>query len=68
MKWSSFVHAVAKVAAIAGVLALLGAWLAGAEGTVLGFNQVHLFEDAKSLFLLSIASGVGTLIHLRLEK
>ena len=68
MKWSPILHGVAAIAGVVGVLALLGAWIAGSEGNVLGFDQAHLFEDAKSLFLASIAFGVGTLVHLMEEK
>ena len=67
MKWAKTLHWVAMVAGLVGVLALLGAWLAGSS-TFLGMSQAHLFEDAKALFLMSIAFGVGTLIHHYEEK
>jgi len=68
MKWSPILHGISAIAGIVGVLALIGAWIAGGEGSVLGIDQAHLFEDAKGLFLASIAFGVGTLIHLQEEK
>lgn len=68
MKLSSTLHLISAATGIVAALALLGAWLAGADGTVLGFNQVHLFEDSKTLFLASIASGLGTVIHQKIEN
>ena len=46
---------------------LISAWIAG-SGTFLGFTQEHLFEDTKSLLLVAIAFGIGTLIHQNEEK
>lgn len=67
MKWSEILHWVSVIASIFGALSLLGAWLAG-KGTFVGFTQQHLFSDATNLLLLSIATGVGTLVHQNLEK
>lgn len=67
MKWSKPLHYVAALAALIGLLALLGAWIVGIDGLIWGQNQEHLFNDAQALFLLSIASGIGTLIHLKEE-
>ena len=67
MKWSPILHGIAAVAGVVGALALLGAWIAG-EGTFLGVNQQHLYNDAMSLLLVSIAFGIGTLIHQREEE
>ena len=55
------------IAGIVGLLALIAAWLAG-TGTFFGLSQAHFFEDAKTLLLVSIAFGIGTLIHLKEEK
>ena len=63
MKWSSILHGISAIVAIVGVLALIGAWIATANGSFLGFSEQHLFNDAKTLFLASIAFGIGTLIH-----
>lgn len=67
MKWSSILHGIAATSATIGALALIGAWIAG-SGTFFGQTQGHFFNDAKVLLLLSIATGIGTLVHLQLEK
>lgn len=67
MKWSETLHWITAISLTFGALSLLGAWLAG-KGTFVGFTQQHLFTDATNLFLLSIATGVGTLIHQNLER
>ncbi len=46
-----------------GVLALIGAWVAGAEGTVLGMSQQHLFWDAAVLLLVAIWLKLGAIYH-----
>ena len=66
MKWSPILHMIAAIAGVLGVLALISAWIAG-RGTFLGMTQAHLFEDTKALLLVSIAFGIGTLIHLKEE-
>jgi len=68
MKWSPKLHIVTLIAAIAGFISLVAAWVAGADGTVFGFSQEHFFNDANALLLTSIAFGIGTLIHLQQEK
>ena len=55
------------MAGILGTAALLGAWIAG-ESAFLGFSQEHLYNDAKTLLLVSIAFGIGTLIHMQEER
>ena len=68
MKWSTLLHGIAAISATVGFLALVGAWIAGNSGTFIGQSQQHLFYDAISMFLLSVATGIGTLIHFQLEK
>jgi len=68
MKKSSFIHGVSIVAGIWGALALLGAWLAGSSGTVLGFTQQHCFNDAIVLTLISISAGVCALYRRQIER
>ena len=63
MKWSPILHNVAFISGILGVLALVAAWISTLNGSFLGLSQAHFFEDAKTLLLVSIAFGIGTLIH-----
>ena len=68
MKKSSFIHKVSIVAGIWVALALLGAWLAGENGTILGFSQQHCFYDAIVLELISISAGVCAIYRRQLES
>lgn len=68
MKKSSFIHGVAIVAAIWGALALIGAWLAGQNGTIFGFTQIHCFYDAIVLELISVSAGICALYRRQLER
>ena len=68
MKWSSLLHGIAATSAGVGFLALVAAWIAGEGGTFIGLSQQHFFNDSIGLFLLSIATGIGTLIHFQIEK
>jgi len=68
MKWSQILHIVAFISGIVGVLALIGAWIATANTIFLGLSEEHLFNDAIALLLVSIAFGIGTLIHQNEEK
>ena len=68
MKKSSFIHGVSIVAGIWGVLALIGAWLAGQNGTIWGFTQQHCYNDAIVLTLISISAGVCALYRRQLER
>ena len=63
MNWAPILHGVAAIAGTLGILALLAAWIVR-DGTFFGLSQAHYFEDAKGLLLVSIAFGIGTLIHL----
>ena len=67
MKWSPILHGISAIAGIVGALALIGAWIATSQGTFMGFSEGHLFNDAMSLLLVSVAFGIGTLIHLKEE-
>lgn len=68
IKWSPILHWIAFLSALAGVIFLASAWMATANGTFLGFSEEHLFNDAKALLLISIAFGIGTLIHQNEER
>ena len=68
MKWSSILHGISAVAGVLGVLSLFGAWIVGADGTILGLSQEHLFNDTNALLLTAVAFGIGTLIHQRQER
>ena len=68
MKWSPILHNVAFVSGVIGVLALVAAWIATFNGGFLGQTETHFFEDAKTLLLVSIAFGIGTLIHQNEER
>lgn len=68
IKWSPILHWISLLTAIIGILFLVGAWFATANGTFLGFSEEHLFNDAISTLLVSIAFGIGTLIHQNEEK
>lgn len=68
MKKSSFIHGVSIVTGIWGMLALIGAWLAGQNGTIWGFTQQHCYNDAIVLTLISISAGVCALYRRQLER
>ena len=63
IKWSPILHGISYVSGIIGVLALLGAWIATFQGSFLGLSEEHLFNDTKSVLLVSIAFGIGALFH-----
>lgn len=68
MKKSSFMHIVSIVTAIWGVLALIGAWIAGEGGTIWGFSYQHCINDAIVLMLVSISAGICALYRRQLER
>lgn len=68
MKWSPILHGIAALSGIAGAVALIVAWVVRENGELFGLSQEHFFTDAQLLFLASIAFGIGTLIHMKLEK
>ena len=67
MKLSKFIHLMSLIVGVVGALALVGAWAAGENETVLGLTQTHLFYDAIVLELIAIAASVCTLVRLELE-
>lgn len=68
MKRSSIMHWIARVVGIWGGLALVGAWVAGENGTILGFSQQHLYNDAIVLTLIGISALVCALLYWQQEK
>ena len=68
MKGSPVLHGISAIAGIAGILTLIGFWIAAANTGTNPFSQEHLYDDAIALLLVSIAFGIGTLIHLHEEK
>lgn len=68
MKISKVLHIVSVLAGFWGVLALVGAWLAGQDGTIWGFSQQHCFYDAIVLVLIAIWLQLATMHHIMLEK
>lgn len=67
MKLSRLMHLTSILLGLAGALALIGAWTAGGQGSVLGLSQPHLFSDAIIFELMAIAASVCTLVRLQLE-
>jgi len=67
MKWSFVLHGISATSAVLGLLTLFGGWVVEFGGYVFGFSEEHLFVDAGIFFLVSIAFGIGTLIHLKKE-
>jgi hypothetical protein len=68
MHLSKLAHLMSIAIGIIGMIALLGAWIAGDEGIVLGVSQGHFFDDAIVLELFAISMSVCTLVRLQLEK
>jgi len=69
MKWSPILHGIAATAGILGILALFSFWFGLVTGTtLLGNTPEHAYDDAIALLLVSIAFGIGTLIHQKQEQ
>jgi len=68
MKWSPILHGIAATSGIVGFLVLIGWWIVIAKEGVSPFSAEHLYDDAIALLLLSIAFGIGTLIHQKQEQ
>ena len=61
-------HLMSILIGVVGAVALVGAWIAGDNGTFLGFSQAHLFNDAIVVELIAIAASICTLVRIQLEK
>ena len=68
MTYSKVIHVVSIITGIWGALALIGAWLAGENGTILGLTQQHCYNDAIVLTLISISAGICAMYRNQLEK
>jgi len=68
MKWSPILHGIAAISGVVGFLALIAWWIVLAKEGVSPFSAEHLYDDAIAFLLLSIAFGIGTLIHQRQEQ
>jgi len=70
MKWSPILHGIAAIAGVTGTIALIGWWivLARSNGFSLMFTPEHIYDDVIALLLVSIAFGIGTLIHQNQER
>jgi len=68
MKWSPILHGISAISGIIGFLILVVWWIVLAREGASPFSPEHLYDDARAFLLLSIAFGVGTLIHQRKEK
>lgn len=69
MKKSSFIHGVSIVAGVWGFLALIGAWLAGENGTTFfGWSAQHCYYNAMVLMLVSVSVGVCAIYRRQLES
>ena len=66
--YSKAIHWVSIITAIWGVLALIGAWLAGENGIIFGFTQQHCYNDAIVFMLISISAGICAMYRHQLEK
>ena len=68
MKWSPILHGVAAISGVVGLFALVMWWIALLREGASPFSAEHLYNDATALLLLSIAFGIGTLIHQNQER
>lgn len=68
MKLSKIFHVLSVVAGLAGLATLVGAWLANQNGTMMGFSEIHLFNDTVALLLVAIWLQLATMHHMMLEK
>ena len=68
MKWSPILHGIAAIAGILGLVTLLGFWIASANAGINPFSQEHLYDDTIAILLVSIAFGIGALVHQNQEK
>ena len=69
MKWSPILHGVSAISGVLGVLVLFSFWFGLLTGsTFLGNTPKHTYDNAIPLLLVSVAFGIGTLIHQNEER
>lgn len=68
MRYSALIHLVSIIAGIIGFLALIGSWIAGQNGTWLGFTQEHCINNAIVFTLISISAGVCAIYRRQTEQ
>ena len=68
VKWSPILHGIAATSGIVGFVTLIIWWVVLARGGASPFTPEHIYEDAIAFLLLSIAFGIGALIHQNQEK
>jgi len=68
MKWSPILHGISAISGIIGFIALIMWWIMLAREGASPFSPEHLYDDARALLLLSIAFGIGTIIHQLQER
>ena len=68
MTYSKTIHYISIVTGIWGLIALIGAWLAGENGRIFGFTQQHCYNDAIVLTLISISAGICAIYRYQIEK
>ena len=68
MKKSKLIHLSSIILGVWGGFALIFAWLADDSGTIMGFSQQHLYNDAFILELIAISAGVCALYRRQMER
>ena len=68
MKWSPILHGIAAISGIVGFLTLVVWWIVLLKEGTSFFSPEHLYDDAIAFLLLSIAFGIGTIIHQLKER
>ncbi len=68
MKKSSLMHGTAYVTGWLSIFALIGAWVAGEDGTALGFSGQHLYNDTIALALITIAALLCATLYWHQEQ
>ena len=68
MKWSPILHGIAAITGVVGLLTLIWFWVAAWNAGINPFSPEHLYDDTIALLLVSIAFGIGALIHQKEES